>query len=168
VRVKYREKNSFAEASKNLARYRSENIFVIVHQNYYIEALMTMLQKVILATSFGILHNYFEDPKQKILFRSAFQQNRSFRDMHEKYLRVFERRAWAIRRTRFFSIFRRSSLRFGLVFLTRERLSTKFRKFDTVRHRLAPRSRLLLTFVRRVSASLNNIKYNGRTCVWGE
>jgi len=36
--------------SKNLARYRSENIFVtdIDHQNNYVEtqALMTMLQKV--------------------------------------------------------------------------------------------------------------------------
>jgi len=51
-----------------------------------------------------------------------------------------------------FSIFRRSSLRFGLVFLTHERLSTKFRK--CVRHRSTPRSRLLLTLVRRVSASL--------------
>jgi len=58
VRVKYREKNSFAEVSKNLARYRSENIFVIVHKNNYVEAqaLMTMLQK---ATSFSILHNHF-------------------------------------------------------------------------------------------------------------
>jgi len=40
---------------------------------------MTMLQKVlILATNSNVLHNSFDDPN-KIVFRSVFQQNRSFR-----------------------------------------------------------------------------------------
>jgi len=43
-------KISFAEISKNLARYRSENIFFIDHQDNWqnkASALMTMLQKVL-------------------------------------------------------------------------------------------------------------------------
>jgi len=39
------KKNS--EISKNLIRYRSENIFVIDHQNNYVEALITILQKIL-------------------------------------------------------------------------------------------------------------------------
>jgi len=33
------ETTSFVEVSKNLARYRSKNIFVIDHQNNYVERL---------------------------------------------------------------------------------------------------------------------------------
>jgi len=35
----YTERNSFAEGFKNLARYRSENIFVIDLQNNYMESV---------------------------------------------------------------------------------------------------------------------------------
>jgi len=39
-------KNSFAEISKNLAKYKFENIF-IDHQNNYVETQTLMLQKVL-------------------------------------------------------------------------------------------------------------------------
>jgi len=55
-------KNSFAEKSKNLAGYRSKNIFVIDHQNNYIEALNVDDKAAknfnIPATSLSVLHNY--------------------------------------------------------------------------------------------------------------
>jgi len=55
---KVHEKSNFAEASKNLIKYKYENIVVIDLQNNYVEtiALMTMLQKVLHSS------NQFECP----------------------------------------------------------------------------------------------------------
>jgi len=63
------EGNGFAEVSKNLARYRSENNFVgfvkiIVERLRTFKTLMIMLQRIlidILATSLSV-HNYFDGP----------------------------------------------------------------------------------------------------------
>jgi len=54
-------KSNFAEASKNLIKYKYENIVVIDLQNNYVEiiALMTMLQKILHSSnSLSVLHNY--------------------------------------------------------------------------------------------------------------
>jgi len=73
------EKNSFAKVSKNLPRYRSENIFVINHWNNYVRSIDDNAVKNfnILVTSSSVLHNYF-DSLNKITFRYVFQQNRCF------------------------------------------------------------------------------------------
>jgi len=56
----------FAEGSKILLD-ADLKIILLDHQNNFVETLKIMLQKVLIATSFNVLHNYF-DSSTKLLF----------------------------------------------------------------------------------------------------
>jgi len=60
-------KNDFAEASKNLTRYRSGKIILLNQQKNYVERL-NIFDNVaqyfnIPSTDLSLLHNYFDGPK---------------------------------------------------------------------------------------------------------
>jgi len=117
-------KINFAKGSKNLAIYRSKNIFVIDHQNNYVNDDAAKSFNI-MTSSLNVLHNYFDGPN-KIIFISIFQQNRSFHVLDSYYNKLFS-----------VLIITKKFLLLSLRSFTLESFKTTIRFFQSFRARVA-------------------------------